>query len=442
LTIVPDLERSPMSQFQVAAIMVCTLINMMDGFDVLVIAFTVSSIAAEWQLSATVVGLLLSAGPVGMAIGSLLLGPLADKHGRRNMILICLVIITAGMLLSGFTRDANQLTAMRLLTGIGIGGILPGLNTIVAEYSSLRWRSFWVSLLQGGYPIGATAGGIMTAVLIAEHGWRAAFFLGAVAAAAMIPLVWKALPESLDYLLTRRPAGALEQINLLLGRLGRPGLDALPAARTDVRDRKTGYADLFADAVLRRNALWLSLAFFMMILAFYFVMSWTPKILVDSGLSNAQGISGGILLNAGGVLGCIVLGYLSSRLPLPRLLVLFVLTTSALMILFARGGSDIGMLVLLATCLGFFLFGSMVGLYALAPELYPTRSRAAGVSIAIGFGRIGGVIAPVLAGVLFDYGWAQKDGYILFAVPLVITAIAVVLLGRVIRRSLLAGSGA
>jgi len=442
MTIAPNLERGSMSRFQVAAILICTFINMMDGFDVLVIAFTAPAIASEWQLSGTVVGMLLSAGPMGMVIGSLALGPLADKHGRRNLILACLVVITAGMLLSGFSQNANQLTAMRLLTGIGIGGILPGLNTIVAEYSSLRWRSFWVSLLQTGYPIGATAGGILTVVLIAQYGWRSAFFLGAIGAVAMIPLVWKALPESLDYLLTRRPAGALERINFLLGRMGKPGLEILPPAKPDAPRRKTGYADLFSDAVLRSNALWLSLAFFMMILAFYFVMSWTPKILVDSGMSNAQGISGGILLNAGGVLGSLLLGYMSSLLPLPRLVTIYVLLTGILMLVFAYLGSNIGTLVVVATCLGFFLFGSMVGLYALAPHLFPTQSRAAGVSLAIGVGRIGGVTSPMLAGVLFDHGWAQADGYIIFAVPLVITAVAVALLGRVIRRSELAGNSA
>jgi sugar phosphate permease len=143
--------------------------------------------------------------------------------------------------------------------------------------------------------------------------------------------------------------------------------------------------------VLRSNALWLSLAFFMMIVAFYFVVSWTPKILVDSGMSNAQGISGGILLNAGGVLGSMLLGYLSSRLPLPRLVTVYVSLTGILMLVFAYVGSNVGTLVVVATCLGFFLFGSMVGLYALAPHLFPTQSRAAGVSIAIGVGRIGGV---------------------------------------------------
>lgn len=430
------IERGPMTRFQITAIMICTVINMMDGFDVLVIAFTAPSIAADWQLSSTAVGVLLSSGLVGMAIGSLVLGPLADKFGRRNLILICLVVITVGMLMSGFSQNISQLVAMRLLTGLGIGGILPGLNTIVSEYSSLRWRSLWVSLLQTGYPIGATVGGILTAVLIAAYGWRSAFFLGGAASLIMIPLVWKALPESLDYLLTRKPTGALDRINHVLSRLGREKIDTLPQAANVSARLKTGFADLWSDAGLRKHTLLLSLAFFVMMLTFYFVMSWTPKILVDSGMSTTQGISGGIILNVGGIVGSVILGFLSSRLPLTRLITLYVVLTGVLMTLFAHTGSHIGTMILVAACVGFFMFGSMVGLYALAPQLYPTQSRAAGISIAIGFGRIGGVVSPTLAGILFDFGWAKTDGYILFALPLLITATAIVLLGRSMVRSL------
>lgn len=143
-----------MTRFQIIAIALCMVINMLDGFDVLVIAFTAPSISAEWGLSPTAVGLLLSSGLLGMVFGSLLLGPLADQIGRRQLIMLCLCVISVGMLLSGFSESTTHLTTMRFFTGLGIGGILPGLNTIVAEYSSLRWRSLCVSLLQTGYPIG------------------------------------------------------------------------------------------------------------------------------------------------------------------------------------------------------------------------------------------------------------------------------------------------
>ncbi len=419
-----------MSRFQIVAIMVCIVINMMDGFDVLVIAFAAPSISAEWQLSNASLGWLLSSGLLGMALGSLLLGPMADKIGRRKLILLCLLVISSGMLLSAFSQDVAQLTALRLFTGLGIGGILPGLNTIVSEYSSLRWRSFWVSFLQTGYPIGATLGGILTVFLIAKFGWRSAFVLGAVASFAMIPMVWKFLPESLDYLLTNRPAGALQQINRLLSRMGRGKVDQLPDVSMTSVSAKTGYADLFSNSLLRSRTILLCIAFFVMMLAFYFVMSWTPKILVDSGLSAQQGISGGIILNIGGIVGSMLLGFMSSRLPLLRLIQIYVVLTAILMILFAQFSDQIGVMVIVAVCLGFFLFGSMVGLYALAPHLYPTQSRSAGLSLAIGLGRTGGVAAPIIAGFIFEAGVEKTDGYIWFAVPLIITLVALVLLGR------------
>jgi benzoate transport len=436
--ITSQVEQGPMTRFQIVAITVCIVINMMDGFDVLVMAFTAPSISAEWQLSNAALGWLLSSGLLGMALGSLVLGPLADRIGRRKLILLCLLVIGFGMLLSAFSQNAMQLTILRFLTGLGIGGILPGLNTMVSEYSSLRWRSFWVSFMQTGYPIGATLGGILTVFLIAEFGWRSAFLLGAVAAFIMIPAVWRLLPESLDFLLTNQPPGALRQVNRMLQRMRLAEIDSLPVVSTVSISTKTGYAELASNALLRNRTILLCLAFFVMMLSFYFVMSWTPKILVDSGMSAQQGISGGIILNIGGVIGSLLLGYMSSRLSLPRLIQVYVALTMLLMVVFSQMTGQIGVMVIVAVFLGFFLFGSMVGLYALAPQLYPTQSRAAGISLAIGLGRMGGVAAPVIAGFLFEVGVHKADGYLWFALPLCITIAALILLARGMNRPILA----
>ncbi len=424
------IEHSPMTRFQLRSIMLCVVINMLDGFDVLVMAFTASSVAAEWQVSSTALGVLLSAGLLGMVAGSLVLGPLGDRLGRRGLILWCLVIITIGMLWAGLSQGVNELAAARALTGLGIGGMLPGLNTMVSEYSSLRWRSFWVSLLQTGYPIGATVGGILSAILIAAYGWRAPFLMGAASSLLLIPLVWWHLPESLDFLTSRRPANALAQVNRVLARLGRPAVNALPAPTQEAATQRSGYACLLADHVQLRHSLYLSLAFFVMMLTFYFVMSWTPKILVDSGLSTGQGISGGVLLNVGGIVGSLLLGYLSARLPLARMISVYALLAIVLMLLFSRIGTEIDYLMTAAVALGFVLFGCMIGLYAMAPRLFPTQSRAAGLSLAIGIGRVGAVCSPLLAGWLFDLGWAKPDGYIVFALPLIAVIIVVEVLGR------------
>jgi benzoate transport len=419
------IDQSPMTRYQMAAITLCMVINMLDGFDVLVVAFTAPSIAKDWGLSATSIGTLLSAGLVGMTLGSLLLGPLADRFGRRPMVLFCLAVISLGMLLSAFTQDVHQLTATRLLTGLGIGGILPSLNTIVAEFSSHRWRSFSVSFLQAGYPVGATLGGMLAAVLITHYGWRAVYALAGIASTAMIFLVWRYLPESLEYLVSRQPKNALEKINRLLSSLGSEPVSEIPIPENKSGRRKTGYSDLLGARNLLITTVLLSLAFFIVMLSFYFVLSWTPKILVDAGMSTQQGISGGVLLNVGGIVGSLLLGYLSSRMAISKLIAFYMCVTAGLMVLFSNVTTfDAGM-QLLTLGLGFFIFGSIVGLYALSPHLYPVQSRSAGLSIAIGVGRVGGVTSPLLAGYLFDHGWAQSDGFIGFAAPLLISAIVV-----------------
>jgi len=174
------IDDGPMSRFQVLAVCLCVALNMLDGYDVLVMAFTASEVAREWSLSGYALGVLLSAGLVGMAIGSLLVAPWADRYGRRAVILACLGVITFGMLLSALARQPAQLKALRVLTGVGIGGILASLNVITSEYSSRRWRSAAIGVQVTGYPIGATLGGTVAALLITSFGWRSAFLFGAI----------------------------------------------------------------------------------------------------------------------------------------------------------------------------------------------------------------------------------------------------------------------
>lgn len=426
MSLISRIEHNPMTRFQGLAITICMVINMLDGFDVLVVAFTAPSIAADWGLSGTAIGGLLSAGLVGMTIGSLGLGPMADRFGRRSVILTCLVIISFGMLLSALTENVSQLAATRVLTGLGIGGMLPSLNTLVAEYSSLQWRSFAVSFMQSGYPIGATVGGMIAVAVIAQYGWRSVYVTAGGLSTLMILVAWRQLPESMDYLVTKRPKGALQKINILLKKLGQPLLETMPLPLATEQAEKFGYADLLSTRKLMVTTLMLSTAFFAVMLSFYFVLSWTPKILVDAGMSTSQGMSGGVILNVGGIVGSMLLGYISSRLDIGKLIAVYMFVTVVLMVLFSTVTVfDTSMLMLTAS-LGFFVFGSIVGLYALAPQLYPARSRSAGLSIAIGVGRLGGVLSPVLAGALFDHGWDKQHGYILFAVPLLLAVALVV----------------
>ncbi|WP_339530006.1 MFS transporter [Pseudomonas mucidolens] len=426
-----DLQRrvdsGPMNSFQYVAIGICIVLNMIDGFDVLVMAFTAASVSAEWSLSGAQIGLLLSAGLFGMAAGSLFIAPWADRFGRRPLILFCLGISGLGMLLSALSQTPVQLALLRGLTGLGIGGILASSNVIASEYASKRWRGLAVSLQSTGYALGATLGGLLAVWLLTHWGWRSVFLFGGVVTLVVIPLVLLWLPESLDFLLARRPANALARINRLARRLGQPALAQMPAAVLKQPGAASGFGELLAPA-MRRTTLLIWLLFFLVMFGFYFVMSWTPKLLVAAGLSAQQGITGGVLLSVGGIFGAALIGGLASRWPLTRVLSLFMLITAGLLVLFVGSGSSIAAALGLGLLIGLFSNGCVAGLYALSPVVYDASVRATGVGWGIGIGRIGAIISPTVAGFLLDDGWQPLHLYGVFASVFVIAAGCLLLL--------------
>ncbi|MEW2357100.1 MFS transporter [Spirillospora sp. NPDC029432] len=423
------LDGAPMSPLQWTAIAVCVLLNVLDGFDVLVMAFTSDAVSDEWGLSGSELGLLLSAGLAGMALGSIFLAPLADRLGRRAMILTGLVLASAGMGLSAVSQSAVQLGALRVLTGIGIGGILASSNVIAAEYANRRWRGLAVSLNSTGYAIGATAGGVIAAALQSGGGWRPVFAFGAVATALLIPVVLWRLPESLDFLLTRRSPGALDRLNRLLAAMRQPPLDAMPRPALpggdDAAGRPASSLRRILAPELRRNTLLTWTGFFLVMFAFYFVTSWTPKLLVEAGMSADQGITGGVLLNLGGIFGATLLGVLAARFALKHVLVGYLAATAVLLALFVPAASVYGLLLALGALIGVFVNGCVAGLYALTPSVYEPAVRATGVGWGIGIGRIGAILSPVVAGRLLDADWTPGQLFLLVTAVLVLGAATV-----------------
>ena len=417
------INESAMSSAQIIAIGICILLNMMDGFDILVMSFTASPVSQEWQLENSTLGLLLSAGLFGMAAGALFLSSYADKLGRKTMIIFCLTIMGSGMLISGFTQNYVQLGVVRFITGIGIGGMIASLNTIVAEFSSEKRRSFSVTLLQTGNPIGGVLGGLVAVYLIANYGWRSAFIVGGIASLALLPLVLWKLPESLSFLTNTQPKGALEKVNKILLSFGHKSIAKLPAKpKTDIQNN-TGVKTLFAPGK-SSSTLYLWLAFFMIMFSFYFIMSWTPKLLVQAGLSTSAGISGSIILNLGGIIGAPILGFLAAKRKLQTLIGSYMFATALLMVVFGFLTSNFFPALFVAIFLGFFLFGSIIGLYALAPNVYDVNNRAAGIGYAIGIGRIGAVLAPFVAGTLLDANLSVPVLFTIFAIPMLVCMIA------------------
>jgi MFS family permease len=323
------------------------------------------------------------------------------------------------------TTAPIQLAALRALTGLGIGGMLASLSVITGEFSSGKWRSAAISAQVTGYSIGATIGGIIAGWLMTHYGWRSVFAFGGVASAVLIPVVLVALPESLDYLLARRPPDALSKLNSLLRRMGRPELEQLPPASEAMSPTsQKGMKSLFIGQIGRSTLLiWTS--FFMLMLSFYFFQSWTPRLLVAAGMSNQQGVTGGVLLNIGGIIGGAAFAWTSVKVGLKSLSSACMLLTAVASAVYATLATGLVPAFTIALFIGMFMFGAMASLYSITPLLYPPEIRATGTGWAIGIGRIGAIVAPLAAGVLIDNGWQALNLYYVFAVPVLVAMLTV-----------------
>ena len=409
----PDFFSSDLPIYKV----VCFTLQTIDGYDVLAMSFAAPTLAEDWSLSADRLGLLFSAGLLGMTAGAMFLAPLTDRYGRRTMILIGVTVMGVTMFATAWSANLEVMIALRLLTGLAIGSMMASLTALVSEFFPDRLRNVAVGLLLAGYPLGAILGGIFAALLIPEYGWPGVFVAGGLLSLAMLPLVLIWIPESLHYLLRRRPPGALEQVNDVLGRLQMARVNELPQAEAEpepasVRslltpERRTGTLQLWT-------------SFFLCFATLYFLLSWIPKLLVDSGLDLEQAIYAGIAFNIGGVIGDALIGYAANRFGVQRSILYFHILAAVGMILFAFLPLGIAALLLLTTIIGTFQQGGFVGFYIAAARLYPADIRSTGVGWGIGLGRFGAVFAPYLAGVLIAAGWGISALFTLFAVPLVI----------------------
>ena len=376
-----------MSFFQLRAVVICLIINMLDGFDILVIAFVAPEVAGQWGLSPEVLGVLFSAGLAGMTVGSLLLSPLADVYGRRPAILVSLIVTSVGMVVSAFTGSVTELAVARFVTGLGIGTMIASLATIVAEYSSDRWRATAISFSMAGYPIGAIFGGIVTVYLLEAYGWQAVFLFGGVVTSLMIPLAWVFLPESIEHLLTRREPDTLTKINGVLAKMHKPQLEGLPELAGDPAPVTNRVRELFAP-VFRKQTAVVWACFFLTMASLYFAQTWTPKIMVDAGFVVSEGVSIGVFIQVGALLGVVVIGVLTAKLSIYATAALLMSFGFVAMVAFSLTLLQIEYLYALAVCIGLGVNAAVIALYAIVADLYPADIRSTAVGWAIGGGAL------------------------------------------------------
>ena len=415
------IDKGKASSQQILVIGLCMFLNMLDGFDITAMSIVNTAVGSELDLTPDRLGLISSAALFGMACGAMFLAPLSDIFGRRTVIISSVFMVSVSIML---TANANSLTAfiiLRIFSGLGAGAMLASQAALAIEYSPEKFKALSVALVTSGYPLGAMMTAVIGGYIMPEFGWRGMFWFGGGLTLLMGLVTWMFIPESLQFLIDRRPKGALEKVNNTLRKLGKDSISELPQTENAQNNNEpanalNNFQDLFRNNYWKPTlTIWLS--FLLCFSTMYFLMTWIPALMEYSGFTAATGRTAFFLFNLGGVLGIWLLGAISTKIKLSNIVSSFLITSAILLIVFAASPNQQTLLLSLVLVIGILFQGGFTGLYAVAAKVYPASFRSTGVGWAIGLGRAGAVIGPGVAGFLIAAGFDMSANFYIFSVP-------------------------
>jgi len=430
IDLVEFIDRQPVGGFQLRLLLTCAAVLFLDGFDTQAIGYVAPALAKEWGLSKGALGPVFSAGLFGLMIGALLFGPLADRVGRKKIIIFSTAAFGIGALATAFVHDVTTLLIVRFLTGLGLGGAMPNAVAMTSEFNPHRRRATMVMIMFCGFSVGAAVGGWLAADLIPRFGWRSVFVVGGIAPLLMVPiLVWR-LPESVRFLATI--GHAPEQVARLLKQIS-PNTAFAPKAQFVVPETQLPgipVQHLFSEGrAVPTLLLWV--VFFMSLLDIYFLANWLPTVLSDLDATISEAAVIATMLQVGGVVGTIALGSVIDRFSFRALALVYFAAVFAVGAIGQLGHS--AMLVSIAIfAAGFCVVGGQIAANALAAGFYPTSVRATGVGWALGIGRVGSIIGPLVGGILLAEKWSAASVFLAAAAAALCAALASLILSRLV----------
>ena len=417
----------PLSRYQLTVLTLCFLVVAADGFDTAAVGYIAPALRAQWGATPAQLAPLFGAGLFGLMAGAFVFGPLADKVGRRAILVFATAAFGVASIASASATTIEGLTIWRFITGIGLGGAMPAAITMTSEYCPERSRSLLVMTMFCGFTMGGALGGLSAAALVADFGWQGVLILGGVLPLLLAVVLLFVLPESVRYLVLQggndaRVAGILKRVDPV------PELDG--AQFTGVRKVPGSPVRQLFNPGLVAGTLLLWLTFFMSLLVFYLLTSWLPTLLNTAGQTPRSASLIALLLPIGSTVGAIVIGLLMDRFNPHAVLFGSYAVAAAFILLLGLSTASPMLLVLAVFGAGLGTGGSQIGINALSAGFYPTASRATGVSWANAIGRTGSVLGSMVGGYLLSLGWSLTTVFAVAAVPALLAGIAIFAKGR------------
>ena len=418
------IDEAKFSPFHLTVILWCLFIVIFDGYDLAINGVALPLLMKEWGLTAVQAGMLASTALCGMMFGAMLFGMLADKIGRKKVILICVTLFSGFTFWGGFASNPVEFGILRFIAGLGIGGVLPNLVALTSEYAPKKLRSTLVTSMFSGYAVGGIMAALLGSWFTTEYGWQIMFFIAGIPL-LFVPIIWKFLPESLTFLVKKQHN---EQARHIIQKISTQEhiSDQTILNLDEVQLPDASVKALFMQGRGMSTALFWC-CFFMCLLMVYALGSWLPKLMLAAGYSMGTSLMFLLSLNVGAVIGTISGGILADKFHLkPVIIWMFILGALAL---FGLGfNSPQPVIYLLVAVAGASSIGSSILLYSYVAQYYPLAVRSTGIGWASAVGRTGAIVGPIVIGILLGMELPHKLNFIAVAIPAVIGAIAVALI--------------